>query len=121
MGKDFVQGLVFLWPQSCIASLDRAIGLYRNERQTLGKVAVSVVHLWPVQLHVSVYVQCEAVETELTANLQVQRQNLSLVIDVLHSYGTIIAQFGQAFADNTRTNNYLTWLQELVSDFSESK
>lgn len=60
-------------------------------------------------------------ETQLTNNLQIQRNNLHHVIDVLHTYGSIVSQFGQSFAKNTRTNSYLQWLQELVSDFSESK
>ncbi|KAH3864467.1 hypothetical protein DPMN_027485, partial [Dreissena polymorpha] len=69
----------------------------------------------------SVIQQCELVESELTANLTVQRDNLRLMIDVLHRYGTIVSQFGQSFPDNTRTSHYLNWLRELVVDFSESK
>ena len=65
--------------------------------------------------------QCEEVETQLTSTLQIQRNNLHRVIDVLHTYGTIVSQFGISFANNTRTGNYLRWLQELVGDFNESK
>lgn len=65
--------------------------------------------------------QCEEVETQLTSNLQIQRSNLHHVIDVLHTYGSIVSQFGMSFAENTRTGNYLHWLQELLSDFSEAK
>ncbi|WAQ96320.1 SMG1-like protein [Mya arenaria] len=69
----------------------------------------------------SVVQQCEQVESELTGHLQLQRTNLTRVIDVLHTYATIVAQFGQSFANNTRTSNYLTWLQELTTDFTEDK
>ncbi|KAL4241086.1 Serine/threonine-protein kinase smg1 [Mactra antiquata] len=69
----------------------------------------------------SIIQQCEQVENELTSNLQIQRGNLHRVIDILHSYGTIVSQFGVSFANNTRTSNYLRWLKELSVDFTETK
>ena len=36
--------------------------------------------------------QCEQVEAELATNLQLQRANLHRLIDILHTYSTIVAQ-----------------------------
>ena len=39
-----------------------------------------------------IFSQCEQVEAEMATNLQIQRANLHRLIDVLHTYSTIVAQ-----------------------------
>ncbi|XP_048245963.1 serine/threonine-protein kinase SMG1-like isoform X1 [Haliotis rufescens] len=65
--------------------------------------------------------QCEQLETEMSGHLQQRRSLLHSVFEVLHSYSTIVSQFGAIFADEARTSHYLWWLQELVCDFTTNK
>ncbi|KAK3583612.1 hypothetical protein CHS0354_039435 [Potamilus streckersoni] len=62
--------------------------------------------------------QCEQVEEEMATSLQLQRSSLRRAIDVIHTYATIVSQFGISFAEQNRTSHYLRWLQEMVCDFT---
>lgn len=65
--------------------------------------------------------QCEQLEGEMVGYLQLQRSHLHRAMDVLHTYATIISQFGTSFADQNRTGYYLMWLQEVLCDFTSEK
>ncbi|KAJ8319497.1 hypothetical protein KUTeg_004588 [Tegillarca granosa] len=69
----------------------------------------------------TIVAQCEQLEEEMISLMQLQRSNLHHAIDVLHTYATIISQFGTSFADQNRTSHYLCWLQELVCDFTTDR
>ncbi|XP_048758488.2 serine/threonine-protein kinase SMG1-like [Ostrea edulis] len=65
--------------------------------------------------------QCEQLEAEMVSYLQLQRSHLHRAMDVLHTYATIISQFGTSFADQNRTGYYLMWLQEVLCDFTSER
>lgn len=68
-----------------------------------------------------IVLQCEQLETEMTGYMQLQRSNLHHAVDVLHTYATIVSQFGTTFSDQNRTCHYLCWLQKLQQDFSTDR
>ncbi|OWF37806.1 serine/threonine-protein kinase SMG1-like [Mizuhopecten yessoensis] len=68
-----------------------------------------------------IVLQCEQLETEMTGYMQLQRSNLHHAIDVLHTYATIVSQFGTTFSEQNRTCHYLCWLQELKCDFASER
>ncbi|XP_062590366.1 serine/threonine-protein kinase SMG1-like isoform X1 [Saccostrea cucullata] len=65
--------------------------------------------------------QCEQLEAEMVSYLQLQRSHLHRAMDVLHTYATVISQFGTSFADQNRTGYYLLWLQEVFCDFTSER
>ncbi|XP_041362847.1 serine/threonine-protein kinase SMG1-like [Gigantopelta aegis] len=65
--------------------------------------------------------QCEQLEAEMSSYIQQRRALLRNTVEILHSYSTIVTQFGSIFANDTRTSQYLQWLQELICDFTTDK
>ncbi|CAL1541344.1 unnamed protein product [Lymnaea stagnalis] len=65
--------------------------------------------------------QCEQLETEMFTLLDQKRALLHNVVKILHTYNTVISQFGSAFAEDNRTFRFLGWLQELIGDFTSNK
>nr|KAG5704900.1 hypothetical protein BaRGS_003883 [Batillaria attramentaria] len=65
--------------------------------------------------------KCDQLEAEMVTQLKQRRSLLHSTMDILHSYSSIVAQFGVAFANNNRAHQLLGFLQELVCDFSSTK
>uniref|UniRef100_A0A2C9LZC5 non-specific serine/threonine protein kinase n=1 Tax=Biomphalaria glabrata TaxID=6526 RepID=A0A2C9LZC5_BIOGL len=65
--------------------------------------------------------QCEQLETELCTLLGQKRALLHNVVKIVHTYSTVVSQFGIFFANDNRTFRFLSWLQEMLQDFTSHK
>ncbi|XP_059145931.1 serine/threonine-protein kinase SMG1-like [Physella acuta] len=65
--------------------------------------------------------QCEQLESEMCSILEQRRALLHNVVKILHTYTTVVSQFGIAFSEDNRTFKFLGWLRELLSDFTSHK
>ncbi|GFO31315.1 serine/threonine-protein kinase smg1, partial [Plakobranchus ocellatus] len=65
--------------------------------------------------------QCEQLETEMCSILEQRRSLLHTTVQILHTYNTLVSQFGSVCAEDNRTFKFLGWLQEILSDFTSIK
>ncbi|KAK7113677.1 hypothetical protein V1264_012925 [Littorina saxatilis] len=65
--------------------------------------------------------QFEQLEMEMMGLIKQRQSLLNSTLEILHSYSSIVAQFGVAFANNSRAYMFLGFLQELITNFSSTR